>query len=118
MPEKPDLQENLDLTDPTVLIVRTLLDNVAITKDMMTESKMARQAMAESMRKTTLQADTTAAAIRSLTITTQQLVREQEALRHSKWDCYIWAAAGFILGAVAMGSSLTMLPALWQQIFG
>ncbi|MDE2240684.1 MAG: hypothetical protein KGJ73_12260, partial [Rhodospirillales bacterium] len=45
-PKKTDPPENLDITDPTVAIVQTLLDNVAITKELKDESEAARRAMA------------------------------------------------------------------------
>jgi hypothetical protein len=51
--------------------VRALLDNAAITEELQTESRAMRETLAESMRKTALQADTNSAEIRSLTIALQ-----------------------------------------------
>lgn len=114
LPKKADLPENLDITDPTVAIVQTLLDNVAITKELKDESEAARRAMADSMRKTALQADTMSADMRSVTIALQRLAGQQPA----KWDRYIWAGVGFVLGVVVTDASFTTFPALWHQLFG
>ena len=113
-PKKADPPENLDITDPTVAIVQTLLDNVAITKELKGESEAARRAMAEAMRKTALQADAMSADMRSVTIALQRLAGQQPA----KWDRYIWAGVGFVLGVVVTDASFTTFPALWHQIFG
>ena len=113
-PKKADPPENLDITDPTVAIVQTLLDNVAITKELKDESEAARRAMAEAMRKTALQADAMSADMRSVTIALQRLAGQQPA----KWDRYIWAGIGFVLGVVVTDASFTTVPALWRQIFG
>ena len=85
LPKKADPPENLDITDPTVAIVQTLLDNVAITKELKDESEAARRAMAEAMRKTALQTDAMSADMRSVTIALQRLAGQQPA----KWDRYI-----------------------------
>ena len=113
-PKQTDLPENLDITDPTVAIVQALLDNVAITKELKDESEAARRAMAEAMRKTALQADAMSADMRSVTIALQRLAEQQPA----KWDRYIWAGIGFVLGVVVTDASFTMVPALWRQLFG
>lgn len=114
LPKKADPPENLDITDPTVAIVQTLLDNVAITKELKDESEAARRAMAEAMRKTALQTDAMSADMRSVTIALQRLAGQQPA----KWDRYIWAGVGFVLGVVVTDASFTTIPALWRQIFG
>lgn len=114
LPKQTDPPENLDITDPTVAIVQTLLDNVAITKELKDESEAARRAMADSMRKTALQADAMSADMRSLTIALQRLAEQQPA----KWDRYIWAGIGFVLGVVVTDASFTTFPALWHQLFG
>lgn len=114
LPKKTDPPENLDITDPTLAIVQTLLDNVAITKELKDESEAARRAMADSMRKTALQADAMSADMRSLTIALQRLAEQQPA----KWDRYIWAGIGFVLGVVVTDASFTTFPALWRQLFG
>ena len=113
-PKQTDPPENLDITDPTVAIVQALLDNVAITKELKDESEAARRAMADSMRKTALQADAMSADMRSVTIALQHLAAQQP----TKWDRYIWAGVGFVLGVVVTDASFTTFPALWRQIFG
>lgn len=115
---KGKMPEDSDSTDPVVLIVQTVLDNVEVTKELVTESKTARLAMAETERKMSLRADTASAEMRSLTLAVQNFTASQAAIERLKSDRYIWVLGGAMIGAALASFALTELPLMWRQIFG
>jgi hypothetical protein len=115
---KPEIPEDSDSTDPTILIVRTLLDNVDVTQELVAESQTARQAMAETERRMAQRADTASTEMRTLTLAVQNLTTSQAALERLRSDRYIWVFGGMMIGAVLGCLAMTTLPEIWQKFFG
>ena len=113
-----DMPDETDLTDPVAVIAGTVLKNVAITKELVAESQVARQALAETERKMVLRADTASAEMRSLTLAVQQLTAREETIRRLHSARWVWGFAGLILGAVLTSVAVNELPIWWRQIFG
>jgi hypothetical protein len=113
-----DMPDEADPIDPVAVIAGTVLKNVAITKELVAESQVARQALAETERKMALRADTASAEMRSLTLAVQQLTSREETIRRLRGARWVWGFAGLILGAVLTSVALNELPIWWHQIFG
>ena len=114
----PNMHDEADPTDPVAVIAGTVLQNVAITKELVAESQVARQALAETERKMALRADTTSAEMRSLTLAVQQLTAREEAIRRLRGARWVWGFIGLILGAVLTSVAVNELPVWWRQLFG
>ncbi len=113
-----DMPNEADPTDPVAVIAGTVLKNVAITKELVVESQMARQALAETERKMALCADSASAELRSLTLAVQQLTSREETIRRLRGTRWVWGFIGLILGAVLTSVAVNELPMWWRQIFG
>lgn len=113
-----DMPDEADPTDPVAVIAGTVLKNVAITKELVAESQVARQALAETERKMILRADTASAEMRSLTLAVQQLTAREETIRRLRGARWVWGFVGLILGAVLTSVAVNEVPMWWRQIFG
>lgn len=114
----PNMPDEADSTDPVAVIAGTVLKNVAITKELVAESQVARQALAETERKMALRADTASAEMRSLTLAVQQLTAREDTIRRLHGTRWVWGFAGLILGAVLTSVAVNELPIWWRQLFG
>lgn len=112
------MPDEADPTDPVAVIAGTVLKNVAITKELVAESHVARQALAETERKMILRADTASAEMRSLTLAVQQLTAREETIRRLRGTRWVWGFAGLMLGAVLTSVAVNELPIWWRQLFG
>ena len=113
-----DMPDEADSTDPVAVIAGTVLKNVAITKELVAESQVARQALAETERKMILRADTASAEMRSLTLAVQQLTAREETIRRLHGARWVWGFVGLILGAVLTSVAVNELPIWWRQLVG
>ncbi len=113
-PSRDPIPAGADETDPTVIIIRQLVQNTDLLNANLAEAKATRQAIAESDRQTKRLADTAADNMRMLNKTVENFSAGQAALDRAKSHNLYWGIAGFFLGMTVLEAGTIA----WQHMFG
>jgi hypothetical protein len=113
-PSRDPIPAGADETDPTVIIIRQLVQNTDLLNVILAEDKATRQAIADSDRQTKNLADGAANAVRNLVGVVSTMTVTQAELDRAKTHNVYWGAAGFIAGVIIMAAGVIT----WQHMFG
>ena len=113
-PSRDPIPAGADETDPTVIIIRQLVQNTDLLNAILAEDKATRQAIADSDRQTKRLADTAADNMRILNRTVENFSAGQAALDRAKSHNLYWGIAGFFLGMTVLEAGTIA----WQHMFG
>jgi hypothetical protein len=113
-PSRDPIPAGVDETDPTVIIIRQLVQNTDLLNANLAEAKATRQAIIDSDRQTKNLADGAANAVRNLVGVVSTMTVSQTQLDRAKIHNVYWGVSGFVAGLIIMAAGVIT----WQHMFG